>query len=221
MRMSSYKKEIKEKKFRVGIFGSARIKKRDKNYNQVYSLAKILGEKGIDVVTGGGPGTMKAANSGHKAGATNMHSHSIGLSIKLLKEQKSNNSIDIEKRFSRFSRRLDNFMLLSKAVVVAPGGVGTMLELLYAWQLVQVKNVCNIPIILMGGQWKELIKWLEKYPLKNKYFERKDLDLLFLVKDYKEAIEIIDQAYLEYKKDSKNFCLNYKFLKKFKKKMKT
>src|SRR3989344_3852218 len=216
MKINSYKKELKEKRFRVSIFGSARIKKGDENYKQVYDLAKILGERGIDVVTGGGPGTMEAANSGHKNGSKITHSHSIGLSINLPKEQKTNKSVDIEKRFERFSSRLDNFMLLSNAVVVTPGGVGTLLELFYTWQLVQVKHRSNIPIILMGKQWKGLLKWLEKEPLKNKYFERKDLDLLFLAKNHKEVIQIIEQAYKEYKAGKKDF-LSYKFLEKFKK----
>lgn len=108
-------------------------------------------------------------------------------------------------------------MLLSNAVIVAEGGVGTLLELLYTWQLVQVKQVCNIPIILMGKQWKGLLNWLEKSPLKNKYFEKKDFDLLFLAKDYNEVVRIIDHAYEEYKAGKKDFCLDYNFLKKFKK----
>jgi len=213
------RKELKKRDFRVSIFGSARIKKGDKIYKQIKTLAKMLGERGIDIVTGGGPGLMMAANSGHKTGRKKFKSkngkrvHSIGLSIILPKEQKSNKNLDIEKRFIRFSGRLDNFMLLSSAVVVAPGGVGTMLEFFYTWQLAQVKHICNIPIILIGKQWKGLVRWLEKEPLKNKYFNKEDLDLLFVVDNYKEAIKIIERVYEEFqkgKKADKNFCINYK-----------
>ena len=63
-------------------------------------------------------------------------------------------------------------MLFSNAVVVAPGGVGTLLELLYTWQLVQVKHIRHIPIILLGEMWPDFIKWLEREPLKRKYFEK-------------------------------------------------
>ena len=115
--------------FRVSIFGSSRIKKSDKIYNEIYHLARMLGEEGIDVVTGGGPGLMEAANSGHKAGSRESRAHSIGLGITLPKIQKFNNSLDYQKTFSRFTGRLDKFTLLSNAVVVAPGGVGTTLEL--------------------------------------------------------------------------------------------
>ena len=117
--------------------------------------------------------------------------------------------MDIEKKFLRFSNRLDNFMLLSNVIVVAPGGVGTLLEFFYSWQLVQTKQICNIPIILLGKQWKDLVKWLEKYPLKKRLLEEKDLKLLFLVNNCNEAIEIIDEAHESYKKGGENFCLNY------------
>ena len=85
------KKELAKKHFRVTIFGSARIKKGDARFNQVKSLAKMLGEKGIDIVTGGGPGLMQAASIGHNLGMkiSKKKSHSIGLLIKLPKEEKT------------------------------------------------------------------------------------------------------------------------------------
>jgi hypothetical protein len=187
--------EIKDKDFHVTIFGSARVKKGDKIYRQIYSLGKMLGERGIDVVTGGGPGLMAAASNGHKEGRKNKknNSHAIGLEIELPKEQKTNEGVDVLRRFKRFSNRLDNFMLLSDVIVVAPGGVGTLLELFYSWQLVQVNKINNIPIIILGDQYKGLVKWLSDYPMKKNYFSRKDLDLLFLAKNSEEAIRIIDR----------------------------
>ncbi len=204
------KKELEKKDFRVSIFGSAGIEKGTMEYKQIYALAEFLGKEGIDIVTGGGPGLMEAANSGHKKGRKNKKTHSIGLAIKLPKEQKLNKSLDVVKEFKTFSKRLDNFMLLSNAVVIAPGGIGTLLEFFYAWQLVQTKEICNIPIILLGGMWPDLIKWFEKYPLKKKYFEKQDLQMLFLAKDCPEAIKMINKSYEEYKKGNKKFCLNYK-----------
>ena len=203
-------KELKKRDFRVTIFGSARIKKGDKEYSEIYKIAKMIGKRGIDLVTGGGPGIMEAASAGHKEESQKSGAHTIGLNIKLPHEQRTNPYVNIEKRFTRFSERLDNFMLFSNAVVVAQGGVGTILELFYAWQLMQAKHTCDIPIILLGTQWKGLIKWLKKEPLKRKFFNREDLELLFLAKNSEEAIKIIDEAYKEYKKGNKNFCLNYK-----------
>ena len=152
--------------FKVTIFGSARIKKGTLVYSQVRTLARMLGERGFDVITGGGPGLMKAASEGHRKGSKKTGAYSIGVGIRLPHEQKFNRHLDIKKEFKRFSRRLDYFMSLSNAVVIAPGGIGTLLELFYTWQLSQVKQICNIPIILLGKQWPLLIKWLEKYPSK-------------------------------------------------------
>ena len=208
------KKNIKGKSiggnFKVTIFGSARIKKNALVYIQARTLARMLGERGFDVITGGGPGLMKAASEGHRKGSKKTGAYSIGVGIKLPREQKFNRHLDIKKEFKRFSRRLDYFMSLSNAIVVAPGGIGTLLELFYTWQLSQVQQICNIPIILMGKQWPPLIRWLEKYPLKSRYFDKKDINLLFLAKDCSEAIKIIDKAHEEYKKGGKDFCLNYK-----------
>ena len=203
-------RELKKRDFRVTIFGSARMKKGDQEYKEVYKLAKMIGERGIDMVTGGGPGIMEAASKGHKKGSKKSKAHTIGLNIKLPHEQRMNPYIEIKKEFTRFSERLDNFMLLSNAIVVAHGGIGTTLELFYAWQLMQAKHICHIPIILLGPQWKGLTNWLEKEPLKRKFFNKEDLNLLFHARNSKEAINIIEEAYSEYKKGNKNFCLNYK-----------
>ncbi len=192
--------KLKKNVFRVTIFGSARIKRGTLIYNQLRKLARLLGERGIDVVTGGGPGLMEAANQGHKIGSKKTGARSIGIGIKLPSEQGFNKHLDIKKEFKKFSRRLDVFMALSNVVVVAPGGVGTLLELFYTWQLVQVKRIKNIPIIMLGKQWPALIKWFKKYPLKSKFFEKKDINLLFLAKDCDETIKIIDKAYKGYKK---------------------
>ena len=201
---------INDKHFRVAIFGSARIKKGDPNYNLVYALAKMISSAGMDIVTGGGPGLMNAASEGHHAGRKDSEIHSIGLKINLPKEDKEASHLDIKKEFNRFSNRLDNFMKLSNAVVTAPGGVGTLLELFYTWQLMQVKHICNIPIILLGDMWLELMRWVKQYPLKNKFLNIEDVELLFLAKNCEEAFLIIKQAYEGYKKGDSNFCLNYR-----------
>jgi len=198
--------------FKVTIFGSSRVKKDDAIYKKVKSLAEMLGKNGFDVVTGGGPGLMQAGNEGHAKGekSSTKKSHSIGIGIKLPWEQKFNKDVEYEKEFSRFSNRLDEFMLLSNVVVVAPGGLGTLLELFYTWQLVQVHHICDIPIILLGKEWEGLLKWIRNEPLAKKYLDREDYEMVFCVKTTKEAMKIINDTYGHFKKGGKNFCLNYK-----------
>lgn len=203
--------------FRVTIFGSARIKKDDFQYKQIVSLSKMLAENGIDIVTGGGPGSMMAANEGHKLGRkkSGKKAKSIGLLINLPKAQKVSKHLDFKREFDKFSRRLDNFMNLSNAFVVAPGGFGTILELFYTIQLIQVKQTCDVPVILLGNMWPELIEWIEKWPLKQGMISKEDFHSLFLAKSSKEAMEMINNAHEEFKKGTKNYCLNYKKYKLF------
>jgi uncharacterized protein (TIGR00725 family) len=201
--------EIYKKHFRVAIFGSARIGVHKPAYEEVYKLAHMLGAENIDIVTGGGPGIMESACKGHKEGRNCKETHSIGLNIDIPAEQKPNRYLDIKKDFHRFSKRLDTFTVLSNAVVVAPGGVGTLLEFAYVWQLVQVKHVCNTPIILLGDMWRDFIKWIEQNPLKQKFLEEKDLLMIFLAKDSYSAFRIIKKFHEGYQK-GEDICYNFK-----------
>mgnify|MGYP001608624768 CR=1 FL=1 len=197
--------------FRVAIFGSARIKKGDNQYKQIYNLAKLIAKEDIDVVTGGGPGVMDAANLGHHAGRKKgNHSLSFGLTIHLPREQRESYHLDIKRDFYRFSNRLDHFVVLSNVIVVTPGGIGTLLELMYTWQLVQVKQVCNMPIILVGNFWDGFVKWIKSSPLKHKFIDMTDLDLLFHAKDANEAMKIINATHEVFKSDKDKTCVNIK-----------
>lgn len=196
--------------FRVTIFGSARIKSNDPRYNQIYSLARMIAAEGMDVVTGGGPGLMEAANKGHKEGRKGKKVHSLGLNIMLPQEQQANKHLDIQKDFNRFSNRLDYFMQLSNVIVVAPGGVGTMLELMYSWQLMQVQHTCNQPIILLGKMWKPFIEWVEEWPLKKKLISESDMMPIFLADHCREAMKIIRKAHQDFKHRGPNYCWNYR-----------
>ena len=213
MDLEDIESDLYRKHFRVAIFGSARIQKDNPIFKEVYKLAKLIAAENIDVITGGGPGLMQAACQGHCDGRKNNDSQSIGLNILMPLEQKPNRHLDIKKEFDRFSERLDAFMILSDAVVVAPGGVGTLLEFAYTWQLVQVKHICNIPIILMGEMWASLLDWIKKYPLKNGLLKKIDVDRLILAKDAEDAIKIIKKFHEGFKKGD-DICLNFKKYKR-------
>jgi len=201
--------ELYKKHFRVAIFGSSRIKENEPAYEEVYKLAHMVAEENIDIVTGGGPGIMKAANKGHQDGRKCFDTQCIGLNIKIPAEQEPNRHLDIKTEFHRFSHRLDTFMMLSDAVVVAPGGVGTLLEFAYTWQLVQVKQICNIPIILLGDMWAKFLKWIKENPLEQEFISKKDLDRIFVAKDSLDTFRIIKKFYDGYQKGD-DICLNFK-----------
>ena len=189
----------RERHFRVVIFGSARIHPESPYYRQIHDLARMIAAEGMDLVTGGGPGLMDAAASGHRQGdRPPRHTHSIGLPIILPTGEQMNRHLDVKKEFHRFSARLDTFMELSHCVVVAPGGVGTMLEFYYTWQLIQVKLRRPIQIILLGDMWPEFLTWARRWQLRLGLLDQKDLDLLHPAKDVAEAIRLIREARARY-----------------------
>ncbi|MBN1258722.1 LOG family protein [Candidatus Peregrinibacteria bacterium] len=207
------KKKEDATRFHVVIFGSARLKPDDPVYRKVYDLAKRLAAKGMDVVTGGGPGLMEASNKGCQEGRKNLDVRSYGINVKLLKPQTTNQHLDIKKEFNRFSQRLDYFMYLADAIVVAPGGIGTMLELMYTWQLIQVQDIIHVPIILLGDGYAALLKWFKKNPLKNSLVSPEDFRMIHVARDNKEAMNIIltrYQYFLTQKKRPKTHYAKYK-----------
>jgi len=204
------KHKINKDHFRVAIFGSARLKKNDPRYKLVYNLAKAIAKENMDVVSGGGPGLMNAASKGHHAGRGNNHIHSVGLTIKLPMEQKDGFHLDIKEDFDRFSGRLDKFMKLSNVVIVAPGGVGTALEFFYTWQLIQVKHICNAPIILLGPMWDGLMKWVKTQPVRKGLISKGDLESIFHARTVAQAMKIVRETKEQYDKGGKYICRNIK-----------
>jgi uncharacterized protein (TIGR00730 family) len=182
--------------FRVVIFGSARIRPQDAIYQQVYHVARALAERGIDIVTGGGPGLMDAANSA-VLDLVGRESRSYGLTIDIPSLQEpANKHLEIKSSHRRFSSRLDEFMRLSNAVVVAPGGIGTLLELIYVWQLLQVGLTNDRPVILFGrAMWNGLITWMREVLLPNGYISTGDFRWITLVDSAQEVIELITVAH--------------------------
>lgn len=186
--------------YRVCIFGSARIKPDTEPYQDAYKLAIELSRRGVDIVTGGGPGLMEAANkAAQDAGA---EGRSIGLPIELPFESDANSHLDVKFHHKRFSSRLEEFMRLSQAVIVTPGGIGTILELFYAWQLIQVDHITQRPIILMGDMWDELLDYMKKFPLKNQLMSPGDFDCIKVCKTVDDVIALIEPELAQFKKDN-------------------
>lgn len=182
--------------FRVVIFGSARIKPQDTIYQGIYRISHALAEHGIDIVTGGGPGLMEAANSGI-VDVVERQSRSYGLPIDIPSLQEpANKHLDIKSSHRRFTSRLDEFIRLSNAVVVAPGGIGTMLELIYVWQLLQVGLTNDRPVILLGKDiWRGLLKWMHDVLLSHRYISASDFRWITLVDTEEEVVELLLHAH--------------------------
>jgi uncharacterized protein (TIGR00730 family) len=188
--------------YRVCIFGSARIKAETKQYNEVFELARYLAWEGIDVLTGGGPGLMEAANKGAKLGREEKKSQSLsyGLSIQLEFEPEPNRHLDIKRHHHKFSSRLDDFIRLSHSVVCTPGGIGTLLEFFFVWQLIQVKHATPRPIVLLERAfWEGVLNWMKDVPLGRGLVGEKDFGVIHIVDTPEEVFEIISKHHQDYR----------------------
>lgn len=145
--------------YRVTIFGSARLKPGSEAYLAVKKLAASLTSMGCDILTGGGPGLMQAANEGAHFAASGVKRRSIGINIELPTEQQVNPYVGKAYAHRTFFSRLHHFMIASDAIIVTPGGIGTLLELSLAWQLLQVRHLHNVPLVLVGDMWSGLVDW--------------------------------------------------------------
>jgi len=184
---------IEKRYFRVAIFGSSRIRTEDENYARVRELARRLSYIGCDIVTGGGPGLMMAANEGARRGAYHLHTRSFGLTILLPLEEQPNPFLDDHSSHKTFFSRLHEFIRLSHAYVVVDGGVGTTLEALMVFQLLQVRLLHDRPLVFVGPMWRDLRRWLEEEVVARGLASAGDLDLAYWVDSVDEAIEIVER----------------------------
>jgi len=145
--------------YRVTIFGSARIKPGSLAYESVKQLASELTEMGCDIKSGGGPGLMRAANEGAATADPKGLHRSVGIRVALPFEQEINPFVEKVYEHRTFFSRLHHFMIISDAFVIVPGGIGTLLEMSIAWQLLQVRKLYNTPLILVGKMWRGLVDW--------------------------------------------------------------
>jgi len=179
--------------YRVTIFGSARIKRATPVYNGVKKLSAELTKMGCDIISGGGPGLMQAANEGAHSVHPNTLKRSVGIRIALPFEQKVNPFVGQAYEHRTFFSRLHHFMIMSDAFVVVPGGIGTLLELSLAWQLLQVSKLYNTPLILVGKMWTELVDWGRRSMLQkdNELASEIDFEIPHCVKTMDECIALI------------------------------
>jgi uncharacterized protein (TIGR00730 family) len=147
----------KRERYRVTIFGSARAKAGTFGYEETKRVAAALAAMGCDIITGGGPGLMQAANEG--AASAPDRAQSVGIRVDLPFEQEVNAFVTQAFEHRTFFTRLHQFVLASDAFIVAPGGIGTVLETMMIWQLLQVHHLQNTPLILVGKMWPGLIDW--------------------------------------------------------------
>lgn len=162
-----------------------------------YELARKMGSAiarlGFTVMTGGGPGIMEAANRGAKE----VGGRSVGCSIELPLEQKTNPYLDRSVTMHYFFVRKALLVKYSYAFVVLPGGAGTLDELFEALTLIQTRKIRNFPIVIMGtAYWKELIDFIRKMAEMG-MIAAADVDLIYATDSIDEAMAHIREKAIE------------------------
>ena len=169
----------------VSIFGSARVQPESKAYQDAVTIARLLGQQGYGIITGGGPGIMEAANKGACEASTD----SVGLHIQLPFEQSCNEYVRTRCNFRYFFLRKFMFIKYSMAYVVMPGGMGTIDEFSEAFVLAQTKRIKPFPIILYdSGYWKGLHKWISGAMVENGYLKESEIETFLTVCDSPEEV---------------------------------
>jgi hypothetical protein len=183
----------KRERYRVTVFGSARTQPGHWVYQEVRRMSEALAAMGCDIITGGGPGLMQAANEGAEAVRAGERVQSIGIRVELPFEQEVNPFVEQAFEHQTFFTRLHQFVLMSDAFIVAPGGIGTVLESMMIWQLLQVRHLHDTPLIFTGPMWKGLVDWASAVMLRPGFelANAEDMKIPRCVDDADQAIAIV------------------------------
>jgi uncharacterized protein (TIGR00730 family) len=184
---------------KVSVFGSARTRSDETPYKMAYDLGEKLSASGYMVITGGGPGIMQAAHEG--AGPD----YSFGVNIRLPFEQKANPIIEKNTKiinYKYFFNRKIAFLKESDAIVLLPGGFGTLDEGMETLTLVQTGKRNPVPIIFMDdpdvSYWNGWIDFMKEKMLARGYISDSDFALFDVVNSAQDAIDIINRFYSRY-----------------------
>lgn len=184
---------LRHERYRVTIFGSCLVSQESPLYAEVRRLAQELAAMGCSIITGGGSGLMQAANEGASLGGVDDEFQSMGVCIDGEICGHPNPYVRRRHTHRTFFSRLYHFVHMSDAFLVVPGGIGTLMEAMMVWQLLQARKLYGTPLILMGGMWAELVDWTRTHMLEVDVplVEEIDLTIPVCVSGVDEAVAVI------------------------------
>ena len=175
---------------RVAVWGSARTPNDSGLYDSIRRMGKELVEAGWCVVTGGGPGSMEAANEGALSACPDGEICSIAEAIYLPFEEAVNEHVQAYDKHDEFFSRLKTFSECD-AFIITPGGIGTLLEMALIYQLIQVSHVQGKQVICVGRMWRSLRNWLEDEMLESGFLKHDEMKLVHYVDRFSEATTLL------------------------------
>jgi len=172
----------------VTIFGSSRFQPDNHYYQLAEQTAYILGRSGFNIMTGGGPGIMEAANLGaQRAGAL-----SIGCTIQLPAEQRANPYLDIHADFNHFFVRKVMLVKFSCAFVILPGGFGTLDEIFETLNLIETQKIRNFPLVTMGSDyWQDIEHFIQNKMTEERTITEEDSKCCYMTDNPESALDYI------------------------------
>lgn len=174
----------------ITIFGGSQPKPGSPAYAQAYELGKLLALAGHTVLTGGYMGSMEAASRG----ANEAGGHVIGVTcadIEAWRNSHANAWVKEERRFATLQERLNELVLACDAAIALPGGPGTLAEISLTWNLMIVHLIPRKLLILVGGEWKNVVQtFLQEF---TEYTYQDQENLITFVGTVQEASELVSR----------------------------
>lgn len=182
--------DLPSQRRKVAIWGSARTEKDGPLYNSIRRMARDLSLDGWQIVTGGGPGSMEAANQGAKEACKEGDVCSVAEAIYLPFEEAVNEHVQAYEKHQEFFSRLKMFSNCD-AFIITPGGIGTLLEMSLIYQLIQVNHVQGKHVICVGRMWRKLREWIEEEMLDSGFLKNDEMKLVHYVDRFSEATTLL------------------------------
>lgn len=175
---------------KVAIWGSARTPEDSGLYKSIQRMARELSDEGWVIVTGGGPGSMEAANKGAMEVCREGDLCSVAEAIYLPFEEAVNEHVQQYEKHDEFFSRLKTFSECD-AFIITPGGIGTLLEMALIYQLIQVNHIEKKPVICVGRMWRKLREWIEEEMLDSGFLKNDEMKLVHYVDRFSEATSLL------------------------------
>ncbi|OGF67438.1 MAG: hypothetical protein A2Y62_18235 [Candidatus Fischerbacteria bacterium RBG_13_37_8] len=172
----------------IAVFGSAAVVEGEEVYELARRCGRLLAESGYAVINGAYTGVMEAASKGAHEG----NGYVMGVPLTAFKRDKTNDYIDELIWTHSYEERIITLVKKADAYLIFKGGIGTLSELFFCWCMAQISYPHFKPLILVGPEWKEDIKFLAKHFI----IPERDLVILRYADTPEDAIKLLNELSL-------------------------